>query len=85
MTTMSRWTASRLQEEQHQNTGRGGAGWRRGAWITLRHPALHRRRDRSDLPQVVLLDLKLPRLEALEVLRRIRAEGSDQDIADRGR
>jgi two-component system response regulator len=34
----------------------------------------HSGRDRSDLPQVVLLDLKLPRLEGLEVLRRIRAD-----------
>jgi two-component system response regulator len=34
----------------------------------------HSGRDRNDLPQVVLLDLKLPRIEGLEVLRRIRAE-----------
>ncbi|HWA46113.1 MAG TPA: response regulator [Hypericibacter adhaerens] len=34
----------------------------------------HSGRDRNDLPQVVLLDLKLPKLEGLEVLRRIRAE-----------
>ena len=34
----------------------------------------HVGRDRSQLPQVVLLDLKLPRLDGLEVLRRIRAE-----------
>lgn len=34
----------------------------------------HSGRDRNDLPQVVLLDLKLPRLEGLEVLRRIRAD-----------
>jgi two-component system response regulator len=31
-------------------------------------------RDVSDLPQVVLLDLKLPRIDGLEVLRRIRAD-----------
>jgi two-component system response regulator len=34
----------------------------------------HSGRDRNDLPQVVLLDLKLPKLEGLEVLRRSRAE-----------
>ena len=31
-------------------------------------------RDASDLPAVVLLDLKLPRIDGLEVLRRIRAD-----------
>lgn len=31
-------------------------------------------RDTSDLPQVVLLDLKLPKVDGLEVLRRIRAD-----------
>jgi two-component system response regulator len=33
----------------------------------------HAGRDASDLPQVVLLDLKLPKLDGFEVLRRIRA------------
>ena len=31
-------------------------------------------RDASRLPQVVLLDLKLPKVDGLEVLRRIRAD-----------
>jgi len=31
-------------------------------------------RDISDLPNVVLLDLKLPRLDGLETLRRLRAD-----------
>lgn len=34
----------------------------------------HAGRDVNDLPQIVLLDLKLPRLDGLEVLRRIRAD-----------
>ena len=31
-------------------------------------------RDVSDIPQVVLLDLKLPKVDGLEVLRRLRAD-----------
>lgn len=34
----------------------------------------HQGRNPSDLPQVVFLDLKLPRVDGLEVLRRIRAD-----------
>ncbi|HET6159466.1 MAG TPA: response regulator [Dongiaceae bacterium] len=34
----------------------------------------HAGRDVSDLPQIVLLDLKLPKLDGFEVLRRIRAD-----------
>jgi two-component system response regulator len=34
----------------------------------------HAGRDTDVMPQVVLLDLKLPRLDGLEVLRRLRAD-----------
>jgi two-component system response regulator len=34
----------------------------------------HAGRDTKETPQVVLLDLKLPRLDGLEVLRRLRAD-----------
>jgi two-component system response regulator len=34
----------------------------------------HAGRDASIVPQLILLDLKLPRLDGLEVLRRIRAD-----------
>lgn len=34
----------------------------------------HSSRDGADLPMLVLLDLKLPRIDGLEVLRRIRAD-----------
>ncbi len=34
----------------------------------------HEGRDLGEMPQVVLLDLKLPRIDGLEVLRRVRAD-----------
>lgn len=35
---------------------------------------VHAGRDAAELPTVVLLDIKLPKIDGLEVLRRIRAE-----------
>ena len=40
----------------------------------------HAGRDARVMPQVVMLDLKLPRLDGLEVLRRIRADERTQFI-----
>ncbi|PWB50693.1 MAG: two-component system response regulator [Candidatus Methanoperedenaceae archaeon] len=37
-------------------------------------------RDLNDVPSVILLDLKLPRIDGLEVLRRIRADESTKMI-----
>ena len=34
----------------------------------------HEGRDPAELPQVVLLDLKLPKLDGIDVLQRIRAD-----------
>ena len=38
------------------------------------------RRDVRDLPTVVLLDLKLPKVDGLQVLRRIRADDRTKNI-----
>ena len=35
---------------------------------------IYSERDPQDLPQAILLDLKLPKIDGLEVLKRIRAE-----------
>jgi two-component system response regulator len=34
----------------------------------------HTGRDMSQMPQIILLDLKLPKIDGLEVLRRLRAD-----------
>ncbi|HWD60826.1 MAG TPA: response regulator [Stellaceae bacterium] len=41
---------------------------------------VHAGRDPFDLPHVVLLDLKLPKISGLDVLRRIRAEEATRHL-----
>ena len=41
-------------------------------WMFRR--GMHANRPENDVPQVVLLDLKLPRVDGLEVLGRLRAD-----------
>jgi two-component system response regulator len=41
----------------------------------------HLGRDTSNLPEVVLLDLKLPKIDGLDVLRRIRSEPLTRRLA----
>lgn len=38
----------------------------------------HANRDLNDMPAVILLDLKLPKIDGLEVLRRLRADARTQ-------
>jgi two-component system response regulator len=38
----------------------------------------HKDRDPQDLPQLILMDMKLPKLSGLEVLRRVRANEHTQ-------
>jgi two-component system response regulator len=40
----------------------------------------HAGRDQKSMPEVILLDLKLPKIGGLEVLRRLRAEESTRRI-----
>lgn len=40
----------------------------------LHGTGIHEGRDTSDTPTIILLDLKLPKIDGLEVLRRLRAD-----------
>jgi two-component system response regulator len=50
------------------------------AWEYLAAEGRHAGRDVTDTPQVVLLDLKLPKLDGLGLLRRLRADARTRRI-----
>lgn len=43
-------------------------------WISSFFTGAYAERDPQETPEVILLDLKLPKVDGLEVLRRIRAD-----------
>jgi len=57
----------------------GGARWRRGPGFHLCEGA-HTGRKIESVPKVILLDLKLPRSTAFEVLRRIKGDPRTRTI-----
>ena len=46
----------------------------RRRWTTCLAAGQHTGRDVNELPALILLDLKLPRVDGLEVLRQVRAD-----------
>ena len=65
--------AARADPQQHRQSRRRGAGWPGGRRLARRRPAAHRGAISADVPALILLDLKLPKIDGLEVLQRLRA------------
>jgi CheY-like chemotaxis protein len=65
-----------LRALRHNNLGSGVVVVRDGAEALdfLFGTNSYAERDTHDMPQLILLDLKLPKLDGLEVLRRMRAD-----------
>ena len=72
--TMWELTLRALKKQQSDQQGACGEGRSRGAGIYFCHRRLRDAGILNHSPRVILLDLKLPKVDGLEVLRQIKSD-----------
>ena len=69
-----------LQKTQPGQQDRAPEGWRRGAGVFVWPGRFDVKQHDGCDPKVVLLDIKLPKVDGIEVLRRMKSDGRTKDI-----